>query len=230
MTVNNLMETGFNIAYLLTIYIIVIIMAIRLKRREIPNRRVAGLFLLACALLAIGDTGHVGFRVIAYLNGGLQTNRPLMGAGNLATAQTVTVFYMLVQELFYVYTAKKRGPLYWFIICLGLIRMIFMLFPGNNWGGEIPLGYSYTRNALLTIMGIIIAVQYLKEGINSNHGILRLFGILIFVSYAFYLPVILFVHLVPMLGMLMIPKTCAYIAIAVIGCRSFFSRKTTSDF
>jgi hypothetical protein len=37
---------------------------------------------------------------------------------------------------------------------------------------------------------------------------------MIFLSFAFYIPVILFVQRIPKLGMLMIPKTCAYLAMA----------------
>ena len=39
---------------------------------------------------------------------------------------------------------------------------------------------------------------------------------MILVSYACYLPVILFVQQAPLVGMLMIPKTIAYVAIAII--------------
>jgi hypothetical protein len=39
---------------------------------------------------------------------------------------------------------------------------------------------------------------------------------MILVSYACYIPVILLVQQVPPIGMLMIPKTMAYLAIAVI--------------
>ena len=48
-------------------------------------------------------------------------------------------------------------------------------------------------------------------------------------SYAFYAPVILWSAQVPMLGMLMIPKTCAYIAVAIIGYRAIFQRKTSAQ-
>jgi hypothetical protein len=39
---------------------------------------------------------------------------------------------------------------------------------------------------------------------------------MILVSYALYIPVILFVQQVPLIGMLMIPKTMAYVAIGFI--------------
>jgi hypothetical protein len=41
-------------------------------------------------------------------------------------------------------------------------------------------------------------------------------GMSILVSYACYIPVILYVQRAPMLGMLMIPKTLAYVAIALL--------------
>jgi hypothetical protein len=46
-------------------------------------------------------------------------------------------------------------------------------------------------------------------------------------SYAFYAPVILWAAQAPMLGMLMIPKTCAYLAVAIIGYRAIFMGKTS---
>jgi hypothetical protein len=47
-------------------------------------------------------------------------------------------------------------------------------------------------------------------------------GGLILVSYAMYIPVILFVQQAPMVGMLMIPKTLAYVGIAVVLWRSLY--------
>ena len=42
-------------------------------------------------------------------------------------------------------------------------------------------------------------------------------AVAVILSFAFYLPVVLAGHLVPLLGMLMIPKTLAYVWIVVIG-------------
>jgi hypothetical protein len=51
-------------------------------------------------------------------------------------------------------------------------------------------------------------------------------GIMILLSYAFYIPVILFVQQMPIIGMLMIPKTMAYLGIALIAYYTLF-RQTT---
>ena len=220
MPVNQLMETIFNIAYLLVIYILVILMITRLVRKPGVLIKAASVLTAAFLLLAIGDTGHVGFRVIASLNGGLEANSFLVGIGSLATALTVTVFYMLMMEFFSSYSEKKHSGIYWFVMCAGVIRIIFMLFPGNNWGGETDLVFSWVRNGILTVMGIIIAVLMLKHGIKSGERILKVFGVLILISYGFYLPVILFVHINPSIGVLMIPKTCAYIAMAAVAYKN----------
>jgi hypothetical protein len=50
----------------------------------------------------------------------------------------------------------------------------------------------------------------------------------IVVSYVCYLPVIFFVQRAPTIGMLMIPKTLAYIAIAWVAYRDLFSEKRPS--
>jgi hypothetical protein len=47
-------------------------------------------------------------------------------------------------------------------------------------------------------------------------------GRLVILSFGFYLPVLFWVQTVPALGLLMIPKTLAYLAIAVLAYRSFF--------
>lgn len=47
-------------------------------------------------------------------------------------------------------------------------------------------------------------------------------GLPILVSYAFYTPVVLFMQRWPLLGMLMIPKTLAYVGMAIIAYRTFF--------
>lgn len=39
----------------------------------------------------------------------------------------------------------------------------------------------------------------------------------IVLSFGFYIPVVLWADTVPMMGMLMIPKTCAYVWIVLIG-------------
>jgi hypothetical protein len=89
-------ETIFNIAYLIIIWSLVITMICKFKKVDYRRVSTAKCFLWAYFLLALGDTGHVGFRAYAYLSGGLERYKELVGMGTLATAVTVTLFYVLM--------------------------------------------------------------------------------------------------------------------------------------
>ena len=96
-------EILFNVTYLMVVWGFVIAMARRRVSLPSETRSYALLFAWAFGLLALGDTGHVGFRVWAYARGGLDTTIRLLGAqvglvglGALATAITVTLFYVLM--------------------------------------------------------------------------------------------------------------------------------------
>ncbi len=45
----------------------------------------------------------------------------------------------------------------------------------------------------------------------------RFMWLTIVLSFAFYIPVVLWADTIPMIGMLMIPKTCAYVWTVLIG-------------
>lgn len=42
-------------------------------------------------------------------------------------------------------------------------------------------------------------------------------ALMVILSFGFYIPVVLFADIVPIIGILMIPKTLAYVGIVVIG-------------
>ena len=58
-------EIAFNVLYLVVIWGLVIAMTVNRERVASENRRVADLARWMFFLLALGDTGHVGFRVLA---------------------------------------------------------------------------------------------------------------------------------------------------------------------
>ncbi|MHA2317716.1 MAG: hypothetical protein ACXAC6_08205, partial [Candidatus Hodarchaeales archaeon] len=69
--IQTVMEISFNLVYLAFIWIIVLLMTMKREQVTSENKSISQRFLLALFLLALGDTGHVGFRIVAYLNGGL---------------------------------------------------------------------------------------------------------------------------------------------------------------
>lgn len=223
------MEIAFDLAYLVTIWSLVVVM-VRRQRLLRPNERhLTKLIIAAFALLGLGDTGHVGLRVLAYRTGELQTDTTntlgLVGFGALATAITVTFFYML---MLFVWQARFAQPLGWTsVVLLGAatLRLIIMAFPENQWSNSIPpQPWSLYRNLPLIIQGLGVAALILRDARRQRDPTFFWIGTLILVSYAFYLPVILFVQLVPALGVLMIPKTLAYVAIAVIALKRLFPK------
>lgn len=223
-------EIVFNISYLIVIWFLVGLMLTRFNTIADSDRPVARLLIWAFALLAFGDSGHVGFRVIAYLNSGLEENPALVGLGALSTAVTVTFFYMILVFVWSKRFHKPVGGFGWLLLAVGLVRLVVMAFPQNQWESLVPpYNWSLLRNSFLVIQGIGIMFLILRDAKRAGDSQFRLVGWMITLSYLFYTPVILWSSTIPLLGMLMIPKTCAYVAIAVIVYRSLWNNKKFAD-
>ncbi len=78
---------------------------------------------------------------------------------------------------------------------------------------------------MLVIQGVGVTFLILRDAIRTHDRAFTWIGAMIVLSFAFYAPVILWVQWVPLLGMLMIPKTCAYLAIAFIAYFELFRPK-----
>lgn len=222
------MEVVFNLAYLAVIYALVGLMWAR--RPVVGEEAAARRLRLGFLLLALGDTGHVGFRVVAFFLGGLDARvdvagqaLPLVGAGALSTAVTVTVLYVLLLDAWRVRFAKPTGPLFLGLVALAVLRLVLFLPDGNAWGSPVPpWGWSLVRNAPLTVLGLAVAVLFVRDGRRAGHRTFAQLGWLVVGSFAFYLPVILFVQRAPAVGMLMVPKTLMYVAMAWLVVRRLF--------
>lgn len=215
-----IVELIFNLAYLITIWMLVILFLRQVKSTPAADRPLLRRLIWAFGLLALGDTGHVGFRVIAYLNGGLEANAVLVGIGALSTAVTVTIFYMILVDIWRLRFHKALGWFSWLLLAAGVIRLAVLVFPQNQW--EVltpPYDWSLLRNAFLVAQGLGVMYLILRDSGRAGDRYFRLIGWMIALSYLFYAPVILWSAAVPLLGMLMIPKTCAYVAAAVIAYR-----------
>ena len=223
-------EIGFNLTYLIVIWGLVVAMIHNRKQVAADDRRAASLVTWAFVLLALGDTGHVGFRVLAYSLGGLETSinvlglqLGLVGLGALSTAITVTIFYMLMLELWKVRFNQQYGIFEYLLLAVGLIRLAIMLLPMNQWDSVIPpQPWSMIRNLPLMLQGLGVAYLILRDSIKNQDRVFRWIGVMILVSYVFYIPVILFVQQQPAIGMLMIPKTIAYVVIGFLAYHDLY--------
>ncbi len=224
------LEITFNVGYLIAVWSLVLLMWRHRKRVAPENKMVARYILWAFGLLALGDSGHVGFRVLAYIMGGLEQTLTigqfgigLVGLGALATAVTVTLFYVLMLFIW----KERYGRAYgWFgqlLLAAGVVRFLIMIPTANQWNSTVPpQPWSLYRNLPLIVLGVGVAFLLLRDAIHTQDRPFLWIGLMIVLSYAFYLPVILFVQQIPIIGMLMIPKTLAYIAIAVIAYRALW--------
>ncbi len=216
-------EVGFNIIYLIVVWAMTVLMSMKIGGVASKNRKIASLFRWAFVLLAFGDTGHVGFRIAAYAFGGLDQNKLLVGIGALATAITVTFFYVIMLYIWKERFSGKFGTSEYFLLASVPVRMIVMAFPQNDWGNSVPPAFwGPFRNLFLIILGIGVLYLYLRDSIKAGDRLFRWMAYCVFFSYLFYTPVILFARDFPLVGMLMIPKTIMYVAIQILAYKGLW--------
>lgn len=226
-------EITFNLSYLIVVWGLVILMARRKSEVSFGNRRAANLVIWAFGLLALGDAGHVGFRVLAYALGGLEVQKKvfglsigLVGVGALSTAITVTLFYMLVLELWRERFHRSSGWFEYLLLASGALRLALMALPVNDWNSVVPpQPWSIVRNLPLLLQGLGVAYLILRDARLKGDRTFLWVGVSILCSYACYIPVILFVQQVPAIGMLMIPKTMAYVAVGLLVYYDLYPRR-----
>lgn len=208
-----LFESMFDIAYLC----IVIGLGIRLL---LVSEKKAKQFGIMAILLGAGDAFHLLPRVISHLSpGGFPAHAAALSWGKLVTGITMTLFYVM----FYYYYRhqsgdscnKKRNLIYG----LALLRMVLILLPQNEWG-TVPGNYLFGiyRNIPFAIMGVLLIYWTFKQ--KDKPGLQHM-SLLVFLSFAFYLPVVLWSDTVPAVGALMMPKTMAYLFLVILGYRYF---------
>ena len=67
------------------------------------------------------------------------------------------------------------------------------------------------------MLGGIIVVLFFNSARKNGDRSFRFLWLTVVLSFGFYIPVVLFADAVPLIGMLMIPKTCAYVWTVLIG-------------
>lgn len=92
---------------------------------------------------------------------------------------------------------------------------LFFLFSKGN------MKLSVIRNAVFAVTGIGAMILYLISGNTYGYHMTRMAAAII-ISFGCYLPVTLFSKTKPQVGLLMIPKTCAYMWIIVMGLQLMF--------
>ena len=207
-------ETLFDIVYLVT----VIILGIRMIRGSKGQKQYL-LFGIMALTLGCGDAFHLVPRAIALCTTGLEHYTAALGIGKLITSVTMTLFYVL---LYYVWRSRyqvsgQRGTSI-AVWALALVRIALCLMPQNAWTSAAPpLSWGIYRNIPFAILGALIVVLFFRSARENQDRPFRHLWLTVVLSFACYIPVVLFADAVPAVGMLMIPKTCAYVWTVLIG-------------
>ena len=207
-------ETLFDIVYLVT----VIILGIRMICGSKGKKQYL-LFGIMAVTLGCGDAFHLVPRAIALCTTGLENYTAALGIGKLVTSVTMTLFYVL---LYYVWRSRyqvngQRGTSI-AVWALALARIALCLIPQNAWTSAAPpLSWGIYRNIPFAILGALIVVLFFRSARENQDRPFRHLWLTVVLSFACYIPVVLFADAVPAVGMLMIPKTCAYVWTVLIG-------------
>lgn len=203
-----IMEAIFCVFYM----IFVTILGVKIVRNS-KGRKEILLFGIMSLTLVFGDAFHLVPRVLEAINS-TGDYHAAKGIGTLITSITMTLFYLI---MYYVYSLRysyHNKVLMSAMIGLAIIRIALCLFPQNDWTGDSPVIWGIYRNIPFLIMGIIMIVLFFKERSDKAYSLMYL---AITLSFLFYLPVVLWADVNPMIGMFMLPKTCMYIWIVWMG-------------
>lgn len=209
-----IVETLFDAAYLISVITIGVLM-IRGSRGNAQFK----LFGLMAVVLGAGDSFHLVPRALALCTTGLENYTVPLGLGKWITSITMTVFYVL---LYYVwrkrYEIKGKAGLTAAVYGLAAARVILCMMPQNQWlSADSPLSWGIYRNIPFAILGALIVVLFFKSTRENQDRPFRHLWLTVVLSFACYIPVVLFADKIPAVGMLMIPKTCAYVWTVLIG-------------
>ena len=174
---------------------------------------------LMAVVLGAGDAFHLIPRAVALCTTGLEHYTAALGMGKWITSITMTIFYVL---LYYVWRQRyhitgKRGLTAAVYVLAGL-RILLCMMPQNQWlSADAPLSWGIYRNIPFALLGILVIVLFYRSAREQGDRAFGWMWLTIVLSFGFYIPVVLWADTIPMIGMLMIPKTCAYVWTVLIG-------------
>lgn len=195
-------ESLFDIAYL----VFAILCGLSICRFE---RDRLGRWLGASALiLGLGDAFHLVPRVMNYFTEADLT--AWLGAGKCVTSITMTLFYVCLFAAWRAAYREKADGLGIWVGVLAALRIGLCLFPQNRWlTNDGPLSWSVIRNVPFVLLGAIMVWLFFRK--RREIEAFCWIWLYILLSFLFYIPVAVGAGAVPILGMLMLPKTICYV-------------------
>ena len=200
-----LFEVVFDIVYLFLALLLGLAM-LKMGKGEISIY--AGVMAL---VLVFGDSFHLLPRIIVVLKDQEEKYRLALGRGKQITSISMTIFYIFLWEIGLGVSKLEIDPVWSYTLYgLALLRIVLCFLPGNRWTDRHPpVKYGIIRNIPFLLEGLMVSGLYFSLG--QDVEALRFMWLAILLSFLFYLPVVLWANKKPMIGMLMLPKTCTYI-------------------
>lgn len=208
-----IVETIFDLLYLFTVLIAALLLYITTDTGSLRWQ-----YSLMALTLGVGDAFHLIPRICSMADKKGRNYTAVLGVGKFIASITMTIFYIFLWEIgkvYYIFNSK----IYISIIIYGcaLLRIILCILPQNRWQSSNPsLKWGIIRNIPFLILGMTVMIFYFIGAINTG-GSLAFIWLAIMISFACYMPVVLFSKSHPKVGMLMLPKSCAYAAIVLMG-------------
>lgn len=209
-----IVETLFDAVYLISVITVGILMI-----RSSKGERQFRLFGWMAVVLGAGDSFHLVPRALALCTTGLENYTVLLGLGKWITSVTMTIFYVLLYHVWRQrYRIDGQGSLTAAVYGLAGVRIALCMMPQNQWlSAEAPLSWGIYRNIPFALLGLLVIVLFYRSAKNQGDKAFGWMWLTIVLSFGFYIPVVLWADSIPMIGMLMIPKTCAYVWTVLIG-------------
>ena len=201
-------ETLFDAIYLITVITIGTTMIVRNN-----GNKQYRLFGMMAVVLGAGDAFHLVPRALALCTTGLDNFTVALGMGKFITSITMTVFYVILYYVWRVrYKIKGQSGVTLAVYFLAALRILLCFFPQNQWLiKDAPLSWGIYRNIPFALLGALIIALFYKSAKEQGDRDFKFMWLTIVLSFGFYIPVVLWADVIPVIGMLMIPKTCAYV-------------------
>ena len=210
----DLMEAVFDTGYLLFDLIAGIVFLSAAKGNSLYV-----LYGILTLTLCGGDAFHLVPRVIRAVKGSSEKIEHMLGRGLQISSITMTAFYVILLYIWKLTFPGLQAPaaMEAIIWISAIIRIAICMLPQNHWCTEEGnMRLSVIRNGVFAITGIGVIILYAISGNDRGYHMTRMVAAIL-ISFGCYLPVTLFSKKKPMVGILMIPKTCAYMWIIIMG-------------
>jgi hypothetical protein len=205
-----IMESSFSIVYL----VFAMVYGHRILKNS--NKREFMIFGWLTIILGLGDAFHLVPRIWALNTTGTENFQAALGFGTLVTSITMTIFYVLLYHFWELRFHKNNKSLKTVMYGLAVIRIALCLLPQNQWFVASTSNFwGIVRNTPFLIMGLITLICFFQTA--KLDKAFRWMWLAILLSFGFYLPVVLWVHTNELFGVLMLPKTVAYMWIIMMG-------------